>query len=271
MIEIMFVSQFEDAYVAASRYIYSQYNIHLIVGAGKTINKKTYLYPYKGFDFMIHRTDGNDRLVYFIGSKRENSCIVGIASNKREIVIDSFSYFASCFDETISKKNGMNAVMGVFLKFLKKKGYQKVILEDKAMLKTKKQRVIPLSDLYFFKYGSMFYIYRYKFSFYHENQQILHDMQQKWLAIKNKYWKHRTITSNFMEYLKQYANKASNSNDELLHVVHVLPQYKRISTFLKSYTFISLDTLSHFIICLKQYYQLEYDLQLYRRMFVKYL
>jgi hypothetical protein len=154
-------------------------------------------------------------------------------------------------------------------KEIKKRGKRIIFLDDTATFICNRKIKIPLSELYFFKYGDLYYRKRYGFDFYNEDPHELQNIQTQWSIIRKKYWKHRKeVDETFIEKFKDYV-ESNNIDEEWNQIFQLLLELKDVSIFLKTYAFHTCNHFSKFLDFLKYYYRIGSELNQFTKLFMK--
>lgn len=275
----MMINKFNDHYGTSSEHPYIRAG-HVLWGKGSVRysdvfydlfkkNKvfrgsskiKKYAYTKNGYDFYIEREKNNNgNTQFFIG--RKNQCLVAVISEEEKIlIIKNFKYNERCIEGKKMKRiNGTDKMMRVFLQFVKEHlqhKIKKIILIDNSAFFCSLNNTtiaIPLSCIYFFKYG---YTYYMKYGF-----QLSKEKNYKYNIIKKLlkiYSKKNKITTDLVDKYIDFCNNRYNIENKetknyLQKTIDEMNQCKTIMEFLQKHKFEDCNVWNNYLIFLCQYY-----------------
>lgn len=223
---------------------------------------KKYAYTKNGYDFYIEKEKNNNgNTQFFIG--RKNQCLVAVISEEEKIlIIRNFKYDERCVEGKKMKRiNGTDKMMRIFLQFVKEHlqhKINKIILIDNSAFfcsLNNKTIAIPLSCIYFFKYGYTYYM-KYGFQLSKENNYKYSIIKKlfKIFSKKNKITK--KLLNKYMEFCKiNYDLQNKETNDHIKNMINEMKKCETIMEFLQKYKFDDCTIWNNYLIFLCQYYQ----------------
>ncbi len=223
---------------------------------------KKYAYTKNGYNFYIEKEKNNNgNTQFFIG--KQDKCLVAVISEEEKIlIIRNFKYDEHCVEGARMKRiNGTDKMMRVFLQFVKEHlqhKINKIILIDNSAFYCNLNDTniaIPLSCIYFFKYGHTYYM-KYGFRLSKANTHKYSKIKRllKVYSKKNKITKE--LVDNYIKFCKlNYNLKNKETFDYLQRIINEMNQCKTIMEFLQKHKFEDCSVWENYLIFLCQYYQ----------------
>ncbi len=223
---------------------------------------KKYAYTKNGYNFYMEKEKNNNgNTQFFIG--KQDKCLVAVISEEEKIlIIRNFKYDEHCVEGARMKRiNGTDKMMRVFLQFVKEHlqhKINKIILIDNSAFYCNLNDTniaIPLSCIYFFKYGHTYYM-KYGFRLSKANTHKYSKIKRllKVYSKKNKITKE--LVDNYIKFCKlNYNLKNKETFDYLQRIINEMNQCKTIMEFLQKHKFEDCSVWENYLIFLCQYYQ----------------